>query len=173
MTSRFFRWEFTRWRAPKYPVCPGSRSTSSSTPIRHKALSSTAAYLKAARASGFFLIPGFPYEQVRGKDARYIEPYVRAFKDDGSLLVWYLFEEPAGLPYQGRRGRGRLQHGPQAGPHAPSSSWITTKNTSSSTRTVTTSSATTTIPSAPRRSCTRATCWTERSGRPGPSRCGP
>ena len=57
---------------------------------------STAEYLKAARESGFFLIAGLPFEQVRAKDARFIESYVRAVKDDDHLLVWNIFEEPSG-----------------------------------------------------------------------------
>ena len=56
----------------------------------------TPAYLKVARESGLRMIAGLPSEMVRAKDARFIESYVRAVKDDDRLLVWYTFEEPSG-----------------------------------------------------------------------------
>lgn len=56
----------------------------------------TPEYLKAAGEGGSFLIAGLPFEQVRAKDDRFIERYVRAVKGDEHLLVWYAFEEPSG-----------------------------------------------------------------------------
>jgi hypothetical protein len=70
---------------------------------------STPEYLKAARASGFSLIAGFPYEKVRARDGKYIEEYVRAVKDDDQLLTWYLFEEPAGSRIKVDEGEAALK----------------------------------------------------------------
>jgi hypothetical protein len=57
---------------------------------------STPQHLAAARTNGFFLIAGFPFENIRAKDMPYVERYVWAVKDDDRLLVWNLFEEPSG-----------------------------------------------------------------------------
>ena len=69
----------------------------------------TPEYLKAARKNGFFLIAGFPFEQVRAKDTKFIEPYVQAIKDDDHLLVWNVFEEPSGTHISVEQGESAFR----------------------------------------------------------------
>ena len=119
---------------------------------------STPGYMKVARESGFHLIAGLPFEQVRAKDARSIESYVRAVKNDDHLLVWYIFEEPSGSHVTVEQGEFAFQAIRKHDATRPVLFADFQVRTSWRTRTATTSLRTTTIPSVRVRLSTGEIC---------------
>ena len=105
--------------AAEIPAVPTASFNTICSPYFAQGTSSGPLYLDAAAAAGFRFIPGFPTEVIKQRNTAYMENYVRAIAGKGSLLVYYLFEEPASANISVADGEFAFQKVKQLDPSHP------------------------------------------------------